>query len=100
MTPLEAEVLARAHQEWVTIAEAASIARDQGAEDPLEAALSCALALAGQRVARVGRYVPGPGFVPWPQMGGELSNRLRAELADPSMSDPLEAQSDIMIDAV
>lgn len=100
MTPLEIEVLTRARDEWVSLAEAASIARDQENEDPLEAAVRCALSLAEQSLARVGRYADGSGFTAWPETGEGLWRRLQRELAEVSASDPLEAQSNIMIDAI
>jgi len=82
------------------MAEAASIARDQEVEAPLEAAICCALSLAEQSLARVGRYAQGSGFTAWQETGEGLSYRLRKELAEVTASDPLEAQSNIMIDAV
>ncbi|WP_432570091.1 hypothetical protein [Kineococcus sp. SYSU DK005] len=94
------EVLDRARGEWVSVAEIVSIAREQGAACSFEAAVACALALAEQRLVRLGRYVQGAGFSAWPQRGPELAQRLRGELAESPAHDPLQAQSDIMIDAV
>ncbi|WP_270259607.1 hypothetical protein [Kocuria marina] len=99
-TALENEVVERGETDWVSMAEMVDIARSLGAENPRDDVVEFMISAADNGVLVVGEYRNGSSFVRWPERGDSLRERIRTRLASNPVGDPLEAESNIMVETL
>ncbi|MBF6672463.1 hypothetical protein [Glutamicibacter sp. FBE19] len=88
LSDVELEIIENGEDDWVLLAHVMGIVAEASQQplndsEALESASSVCLELCASGFAQLGRYTDQEHFVPWPERGAELQERLGNELRTP-----------------
>lgn len=95
LTDVDLEIIENGEDDWVLFAHVMGIVaeasqRPLNESEAMEGASSVCLQLCASGYAQLGRYTNQNQFVPWPERGAELEERLRNELSTPPLGSDIE----------